>query len=156
MRAAVADFADAVIGRRAESAITSQNRLYRLIKDGFGGSVPSETDVSRIFGITERRAASALATISNRYRPDFERGWIAAAETAFNQHRETVENNPDASQFTAPRVVITYLNGITATLRDGRLRRIQPVSGTAGRYEIKQDTLEALCQALNITLAPLA
>ncbi|HEX3671091.1 MAG TPA: hypothetical protein VHT92_05240, partial [Candidatus Cybelea sp.] len=129
-------------------------RLFRLIKHGFDGAIPSETVVSRLFGITERRAITVISIVSNRHRSDFERGWIAAAQVAFD-HREAVQGTAGTYQFTAPRVVISYLDEITSTLRDGRLPRVQPAKGTAGRYEIKQDTLDALCAALRITPAPL-
>lgn len=149
-RAAIAESADAILSRRPEPALNSQYRLYRLVKHAFDGTIPSEVVVSRLFGITERRAISMISTVAKRYRPDFEKGWIAAVQTAFAAKEAAKADEGGVFRFSAPQSVIDYLREVIAGLSDGRLAPVQKVKGTAERYEIRKDTYNAVCDKLGI------
>ncbi len=94
--AAIAEFADAVLNRRSEPATVTQQRLYCIVKHALNGKVPSEAVVSRLMGVTERRALGMIQTVTNRYRSEFEKGFVEAAKTAFVS-KETVKERDSVS-----------------------------------------------------------
>ena len=150
--AAIADFADALFDRRADSAtLTPQMRLYHLVKYALAGNIPDETTVSRLFGIPERKATSMIEIVAKRHRSEFEEGFSSAVSAAFKTSEPDPPNRPLRYRFRASQPVIEYLRELVKGLGGGRLAPIQRVRGTAERYEVASDTYKAICLALNIT-----
>jgi hypothetical protein len=149
-KAAIADSADAIIGRRPESALTTQYRLYRLIKHGLNGAIPSEATISNLLGITERRALSIISTVIKRYSSELRPGLIAAVQLAFSSKESTKDDQGELYQFNAPQGVIDYLRELIAGLASGKLVPIQRVKATADRYEIRKDTHDKVIDNLGL------
>jgi hypothetical protein len=149
-RAAVAESADAILTRRPEPALSTQYRLHRLIKHAFNGTIPSEEVVSRIFGITERRAITMISTVAKRYQSDFESGWAAAVADAFKNKDTSKDADGPFYRFAAPSAVIDFLRETIGGLNEGKLAPVQRAKGTAERYEIRKDTYDAVCKKLGL------
>ena len=149
-QAAIAESADAIFNRRPERALSTESRLLRLIRHALKGTIPSESSVSRLFGITERKAQSMILTVANRYRAEFEDGWKAAAKAAFKDKETKTINGLTVYRFSAPKTVIEYLNEALAEIKGGGLSPIQKVKGTAERFEVSKDTYDEICKKLGI------
>jgi hypothetical protein len=149
-QAAIAESADTIFNRRPESTLSTENRLLRLIRHALKGTIPSESVVSRLFGITERKAQSMILNVANRYRAEFEDGWKAAAKDAFKDKETKAINGSTVYRFSAPKTVIEYLNEVLAEIKGGGLSPVQKMKGTAERYEVSKDTYDEIRKKLGI------
>ncbi len=149
-QAALAESADAIFNRRPERALSTETRLLNLIRHALKGAIPGESTVSRLFGITERKAQSMILTVANRYRAEFEDGWKAAAKAAFKDKESKTVNGLPVYRFSAPKTVIEYLNEVLDKIKGGGMSPIQKAKGTAERYEIAEDSYNEICKKLDI------
>ncbi len=84
-KAAIGEFADAIISRRTESAAsTPEHRLYRIMRHALNGEIPSESVVSDLFGISEKQAGKMIAKLARRYNTLFDAGWVTAITKALD------------------------------------------------------------------------
>lgn len=117
-----------------------QHRLLHLVKHYFNGRIPSETEVSGMFQLTEAESKSLIKNVMTRFRYQLE-------EEIYNTGKEVVENCELREEKYEVAIqsdnVLERLNWI---IRNGNpeLESIRKIRDAAGKYSMAKDTYQFL------------
>lgn len=117
-----------------------QHRLFHLIKQHFRGRIPNESEVSRMFQLTETESKSLIKNVRTRFRYQLE-------SEINNTLKEVVENcslNIDKYEtIIQSDNVLEELNRILTQVNPS-LEPIKKVRDSSRKYTMSEDTYNAL------------
>lgn len=124
-----------------------QYRLFNLIKYYFRGRIPSESEVSRMFQLTERESKSLIKNVRTRFRYQLE-----------NEIRYTLKKSLEECNYINNRYetiihsdnVLEELNRIISEINPS-LEPIKKVRDSSRKYHMSEDTYDVLTRYFNTT-----
>lgn len=124
-----------------------QERLYFLIVNYYGGLLPSESEVSSLFQLTQPQSKTLIKNVRSRYRTKIQSG----IKNTLQNVVELADKYDDDSY----RIVITSENileelNLVISQKNPELKNITAVRGSAGEYSCKVDTYNLLKTELGI------
>lgn len=146
-RAALREYVDMVLGQTAlRSPDTREQRLLEIILEANQGRVPSEAEVSQLFGLTGSGARSLIRAVLSKHRLRLR----DAVSTAAREVLGNCEPEEDGSRRVSINnpVIVEYLNELLAEL-NGALKRIARESRTGTNFLIPEDSYQSLDDKLN-------
>src|SRR5690625_4148375 len=74
-RAAIFEYLEMILGKQLPTRAQEirERRLFHLLKHFFIGRIPSESEISTLFQLTESGSRSLLRNVRTKYRYDLER-----------------------------------------------------------------------------------
>ena len=132
---------------RADEA--KQDRLLYLIQEYFGDALPTESQISTIFQLTQSQSKTLLKNTVSRFRHKLDdtlkstmKSVIESAEFSNNTYLVVINSD----------VVRDELN-MLITQNEPTFKPITKRKGSAGQYEISEDSHALLCRELGINEA---
>lgn len=124
-----------------------QYRLFNLIKYYFRGRIPSESEVSRMFQLTERESKSLIKNVRTRFRYQLE-----------DEIKYTLKKSLEECNYINDRYeviihsdnVLEELNRIISEINPS-LEPIKKVRDSSRKYYMSEDTYDVLTRYFNIT-----
>jgi hypothetical protein len=122
-------------------------RLFLLIKHAFGGRIPSDSEVSRLFQTTDAQSRSLIRSVMSKFQYELQgevddtlRDLLASAkkQTGADDHDMVVHSEN----------IVDELNRRIQTI-DGTLPSIHKKRGTASTYVVKPSALKRLRDSLS-------
>lgn len=117
-----------------------QHRLLHLVKHYFKGRIPSETEVSGMFQLTEAESKSLIKNVMTRFRYQLE-------EEIYNTGKEVVENcELREDKYEVAIQSDNVLERLNWIIRNGNpdLESIRKIRDAAGKYSMTKDTYQFL------------
>lgn len=146
-RAAIQEYLDMFFGTGAFTRGNDfrEHRLAMLILHTFGGQVPSESDVSKMFQSTRTGSRSLIRATMSKYQILLER---AVKATLFALVDSATPQGPDAHRIVCDSpAFIEQLNQMLAALQNPHAP-ISPIASEAGRYTVDNAARDDLLLAL--------
>ncbi|MTC74052.1 hypothetical protein GKR75_07150 [Providencia sp. wls1919] len=123
-----------------------QNRLLLLIQHYFGDKLPTEADLSTIFRLTQSQSKTLLANTVSRFKHTLD-------STLINTMKLIIESAEKSNELYLvvinSDIVKDELNKLI-TQKQPTLKPITKRKGSAGQFEISEDSYELLCTELNL------
>ncbi|MNW42250.1 hypothetical protein D3C74_194160 [compost metagenome] len=146
--AAITEYKEMLLGKglptRADEI--KQHRLFHLVKHFFQGKMPTETEVSLMFQLTESESRALIRNVRTKFRYQLEDevnatliDIIESAEQRADAHIVVIQSDN----------VLEELNRIIS-LKAPHLDPITKVRGSARQYQISEDTYALLCRYYQI------
>jgi len=150
--ASLAEYKDMLLGMGLPSRADEirQYRLFHLIKHYFRGRLPSETEVSSMFQLTQSRSRSLIRYVMTRFR--YQLG--EEIRNTLMRDLQQAEFNNDATEY---RLVIQSdnvleeLNRIIATIAPD-LEPIKKVRNMSRTFKVSEDSIDHLRRYFGIQL----
>lgn len=151
--AAIAEYFEMMLGKQVPTRANEiqERRLFHLLKHYFDGRIPSEAEISAIFQLTESGSRSLLRNVRTRFKFDLKEEMDFTIKSTLLQAVSTNDSY---------RVVIQSDNILeelrqVVSMKGAKLEQISKVKGSAGLYNIPEDTFDLLCTNYNISRAQL-
>jgi hypothetical protein len=146
--AALTEYKEMLLGKglptRADEI--KQHRLLHLVKHYFQGVIPTETEVSSMFQLTETESRALIRNVRTRFRYQLESEIL----NTLQQSIVSAEFNTDVYHVVIQSDnVLEELNRLVST-NAPQLDPISKVRGSARKYQISEDTYVLLSNALGI------
>jgi hypothetical protein len=141
-RAALREYVDMLLGQSTlRNPENREHRLLLMILEAFGGDVPTEAAIGRMFNLTSTGASALSRSVLARHRLRLGAAVRTAATNILQNCGEEIDGVRRAS-VTNP-AMIDYLNQVLVQ-SNGALKRIARERGTGTHYLIPEDSYLAL------------
>ena len=133
---------------RADEA--KQNRLLYLIEHYYENSIPPETDISKIFFITQSQSKTLLRNTLARYRYRLEESLKNTIKKVVDNCKQMDDENPNAGMTTntTSEIIREELNKIILKMHP-EYQGITRMPRRIGTFEIRFKSYEALLEYVN-------
>ncbi len=125
-----------------------QNRLYFLIKHYYQDHLPSESEISLVFQLTESQSRGLLRNTRSRYRPRISSQVHSSAKSVV-QKAKLNEDSEKWEMLIGSEVILEELNVIISR-KGPTLKPVQLKRNCSGLYEAEEDTYKLLKTELGI------
>ncbi|MFC5604718.1 hypothetical protein [Sporosarcina koreensis] len=151
--AAIAEYFEMMLGKQVPTRANEiqERRLFHLLKHYFDGRIPSESEISAIFQLTESGSRSLLRNVRTRFKFDLKeemeytiKNTLLQAVSANDSYRVVIQSDN----------ILEELRQVVS-MKGAKLEQISKVKGSAGLYNIPEDTFDLLCANYNISRAQL-
>jgi len=147
--AAINEYLEMILGKQLPTRANEiwERRLLHLLKHYYIGRIPSETEISSIFQITNSTSRSLLRNVRTKFRFDLE----DEINNTIQLTLQSAHQQGDGSY----RVVINSDNVLEelkhmVSIVAIELDQIQRVKNSAGLHSIPEDTFLRLCDAYHV------
>lgn len=125
-----------------------QHRLFSLIKAHFSGRIPSETEVSRYFQLTQRQSRALIQNVRTRFKFQLEEELKATLRSVL----ESAAHDEDGHEFRVAIQSDNILDELKSILETEApmSEAIQKIRGSARTYSISEDSYQVLVQHLGM------
>jgi hypothetical protein len=145
--AALDEYRDMLLHKGAPSRADEilEYRLYYLIKHHFGGFIPAELEVSRLFQLPLTRARNLILYVLTRFRYDLTKEIRRTLEDIIQsaQHLRTSDRE-EYRVLIGSANMVDELNRIIATTGGLRFQQLSKVRGESNCYAIAVDSYDVL------------
>jgi hypothetical protein len=149
-KAAMSEYLEMILGKQfpTRAREIKERRLFHLLKHHFIGRIPSESEVSSIFQLTESESRALLRNVRTRFKFDLKE------ELVFTVRETLLTATMNNGNY---RVIIQSENILeelrqTVAVKAPQLDQISKVKNSAGVYNIPEDTFVVLCDQYEISL----
>lgn len=150
-KAAFREYLEMILGKQLPTRANEiyERRLFHLLKYYYTGKIPSEAEVASMFQITQSSSRTLLRNVRAKFKYDLE-------EELLNTIQETLRHA--VLKGDSFRVVIQCENILeelqqTVSIKAPQLDQISKVKGSAGIYNIPEDTFTLLANHFGVDLA---
>lgn len=151
--ASMSEYLEMLLGKQVPTRANEimERRLFHLLKHHFSGRIPSESEISSVFQLTESQSRSLLRNVRTRFKFDLEeemsstiRGILRTASEHEGYYRVVIQSDN----------ILEELK-LTVSLRGPKLNQITKMKNSAGVHNIPEDTFALLCSKYDVRLEDL-
>lgn len=151
LRAASEEYLRMFLGQRVftRGSDMREYRLLLLIRHAFGGEIPGEAEVSRLFQTTENQSRSLIRSVISKYQYELSDEISRTLRGLLDGAQPADEEETGGDQYIvvdSDNMVGEFNRRIQAI--DGRLPQVKKKRGTASTYVIRASAYEALDESL--------
>lgn len=148
--AAISEYLEMILGKQLPTRANEirERKLFHLMKHYFTGRIPSESEISSLFQLTESSSRTLLRNVKTKFKYDLEEELLYSIRSILRSARK------DDSGY---RVVIQSENLLEelkqmVSIKAPYLDQILKVKNSVGVYMIPEDTFEILCYSYNVDI----
>ena len=147
-KSAMEEYLEMILGKQLPTRANEiqERRLYHLLKNYYTGRIPNEAEVATLFQIKLSSSKTLLRNVRTKFKYELE-------EAILNTIKETLTKATYSGEVF--RIVVQCENILeelkqTVSINAPQLDQISKVTGSAGVYNIPEDTFDLLAKHYNI------
>ena len=153
LRAAAKEYITMFLGQKVYSRGSDmlEYRLFLLVQEAFGNTIPDEQGVSRLFQTTANESRSLIRSVMSKYQYQLK----TAIESSLQKLLEAAQHTDGDPSYTVTINSVNLVDELNRVLAgiDGNLPSVQKKRGSVATYEIEPSSYTRLCERLGVTPA---